>query len=191
VKRLPNDASIFSGEACAILLALDMAEQAGSDKLLVMSDSLSCLQSIENRHLYNPLILEILVRVHGLLSSGHNITFMWLPSHVGLAGNVAADAAAKAALTLSPALSAIPYSDFKPVINSYAAAKWQKSWDEEVSNKLHKIQPRVGSFRVYCLPRRDELIIRRLRIGHTHFTHSHLLKGESPRFALGATALLQ
>jgi hypothetical protein len=97
VKRLPNGASIFSWEACTILLALDMAE-AGSDKLLVMSDSLSCLQSIENRHLYNPLILEILVRVHSLLSSGHNITFMWLPSHVGLAGNVAADAAAKALL---------------------------------------------------------------------------------------------
>jgi ribonuclease HI len=191
VKRLPNDASIFSGEACAILLALDMAEQASSDKLLVMSDSLSCLQSIENRHFYNPLILEILVRVHGLLSSGHNITFMWLPSHVGLAGNVAADAAAKAALTLFPASSAIPYSDFKPVINSYAAAKWQKSWDAEVSNKLHKIQPRIGSSRVYRLPRRDELIIHRLRIGHTHFTHSHLLKGESPRCALGATALLQ
>jgi hypothetical protein len=75
-----------------------MAVQASSDKLLVMSDSLSYLQSIENRHFYNPLILEILVRVRGLLSSGHNITFMWLPSHVGLAGNVAPDAAAKAAL---------------------------------------------------------------------------------------------
>jgi hypothetical protein len=145
VKRLRNDASIFSGEACAVLLALDMAEQASSHKLLVMSDSLSCLQSIENRHFYKSLILEILVRVHGLLSSGHNITFMWLPSHVGLAGNVAAEAAAKAALSLLPASSAMPYSDFKPVINSIAAAKWQKSWDAEVSNKLHKIQPKIGS----------------------------------------------
>jgi ribonuclease HI len=89
-----------------------MAEQVSSDKLLVMSDSLSCLQSTENRHFYNPLILEILVRVHDVLSSGRNIAFMWLPSHVGLAGNAAADAVAKAALTLSPALSAIPYSNF-------------------------------------------------------------------------------
>jgi hypothetical protein len=31
---------------------------------------------------------------------------------VGLAGNVAVDAAAKAALTFSPAVSVIPYSDF-------------------------------------------------------------------------------
>jgi hypothetical protein len=158
VKRLPNEMSIFSGEACAILLVLDMTEQASSDKLLVMSDSLSCLQSIENRHLYNPLIPEILVRVYGLfnkLSSGHNITFMRLSSHVGLAGNVAAGAAVKAAFTLFPASSAIPYSDFKQVINSCAAAKWQKSWDAEVSNKLHKTQPRIGSSKVYCLPRRE------------------------------------
>jgi hypothetical protein len=40
VKRLPNDASIFSGEARAILLALDMVEQASSDKFVVMSDSI-------------------------------------------------------------------------------------------------------------------------------------------------------
>jgi hypothetical protein len=127
VKRLPNVASIFFGEAGAILVALDMAEQASSGKLLVMLDSLSCVRSIENRHSYNPRILEIHVRVHGLFSSGRNITFMWLPIHVSLAGNVAADTAAQAALTLSPTSSAIPYSAFKPVINSYAAAKWQKS----------------------------------------------------------------
>jgi hypothetical protein len=71
VKRLSNDASVFSAEACAILLAI----------------------------------------------------VMWLPSHVVLAGNVAAGAAARAALTFFPASSAIPYSDLKLVINSHAAAK--------------------------------------------------------------------
>jgi Reverse transcriptase-like len=148
VERLPNDASIFSGETHAVLLALDMAEQASIDKFLVMSDSLSCLQSMENRHFYNPLILEIIMRVHGLLSNDHNVTFMWLRSHVGLAGNVAVDAAANAAVTLAPRASVIPYSDFNPVIKSYAAAKWQKYWDAELSNKLCRIQPRVGPVRV-------------------------------------------
>jgi hypothetical protein len=171
----------LSGKACAILLALDMAEPDGSEKLLVMSDSLSCLQTIENRHFYNPLILEILVMVHGLLSSGHNITLRLCGFRVTSAWRVMwQQMLRRKPLLPSPPSSAIPHSDFKPVINSYAAAKWQKSWDEEMSNKLHKIQPRVGSFRVYCLQRRDELIICRLRVGHTHFTHSYLLKGESP-----------
>jgi hypothetical protein len=44
VMRLPNAASIFSREAQAILLALDMAEQAGCEQILIMADSLSCLQ---------------------------------------------------------------------------------------------------------------------------------------------------
>jgi hypothetical protein len=83
VNRLPNDASIFSGEARAILLALNVVEQARSDKFVVMSDSLSCLQSIENHHFCNPLILEMIMRVHDLLSDGRNITFMWPPSHAG------------------------------------------------------------------------------------------------------------
>jgi hypothetical protein len=54
-----------------------------------------------------------------------------------------------------------------------------------VNNKLRKIQPQIGSVRVYRLPRRDELIIHRLRLGHAHLTHSHLLKGESPPMCVG------
>jgi len=30
------------------------------------------------------------------------------------------------------------------------------------------------------LPSRDEIIIHRLRIGHTYLTHGHLLRGETP-----------
>jgi hypothetical protein len=179
--RLPDDASIFSGEAQTILLALDMAEQAGCEQVLIMADSLSCLQSIENLHLSNALLLKIIMRVHGFLSGNHKITFMWQPSHVGLAGNEAVDATAKAALNLSIAGSYIPYSDFKPLINSYVAAKWQQSWDAEVCNKLHGVQPRTGSAKAYRLPRRDEVIIHRVRIGHTHLTHSHILQGRARR----------
>jgi hypothetical protein len=74
---------------------------------------------------------------------------MWLLSHVGLAGNVPADAEAKAALTLFPVSSIVhTYSCFKPVIHSYAAVKWQKPWDAEVNNKFYKIQPPTHSFSV-------------------------------------------
>jgi hypothetical protein len=89
-----------------------------------------------------------------------------------LAGNVATDAAANAALTFFPALLVIPYPDFEPVINSYAVAKWQKSWNAEVSNKLHKILPRIGSSRVYRLSRRDEPIIHRLLITRAFYALS-------------------
>jgi hypothetical protein len=76
VKRLTDDALIFSGEAQAVLLALEMAEQAGYGQVLIMADSPSCLQSIENRHLSNALVLEIIMRVREFLLSDHKITFM-------------------------------------------------------------------------------------------------------------------
>ncbi len=50
---------------------------------------------------------------------------------------------------------------------------------------LHSIQPHVGSAGVYRLPRRDEVIIHRLRVGHTHLTRSYLLEGDSPPMCFG------
>jgi len=48
----------------------------------------------------HPLIAGILCRAHGLLSGDTSVVFMLAPSHVGLAGNLAADIAAKAVLIL-------------------------------------------------------------------------------------------
>ena len=100
VKRLPNGSSISSAEFRAILLALNIADMSVNERILILSDSLSCLQSIDNQKLNHPLILEIVTVVHRLTLNGKQLVFMWLPSHAGLAGNVAADAAAKAALNL-------------------------------------------------------------------------------------------
>jgi len=62
-KRLPNGSSIFSAEARGILMALDMVQQPSDRKLLFLSDSLSCLQSLKNRDLTHPLIADILFYV--------------------------------------------------------------------------------------------------------------------------------
>jgi len=50
-KRLPNNSSIFSAEACGILLALDMIYLSTCSQLLFLSDPLSCLQSLQIRDL--------------------------------------------------------------------------------------------------------------------------------------------
>jgi hypothetical protein len=59
VKRLPNHASIFSAEAIAILLALDIINQSTEQCFLILSDSLSSVNAVENRNLENPLVVEI------------------------------------------------------------------------------------------------------------------------------------
>ena len=47
-KRLPNHSSIFTAEARAILLALEMAQRSAGNHFLFLSDSLSCLRSMRN-----------------------------------------------------------------------------------------------------------------------------------------------
>jgi ribonuclease HI len=91
VKRLPDHSSIFWAEARAILLALDVAEQSTYDRFVVLSDSLSCQQAIQNRKRSNMSILETVSRVHELIVRGKKVAFMWLTRHVGVGGNSAAD----------------------------------------------------------------------------------------------------
>ena len=148
-KRLPNDSSIFSAEARGLLMALDMVHQFSDRQLLFFSDSLSCLQSLKNRDLSHPLIADILCRVHVLLSRGAQVSFMWVPSRVGLAGNSAADIAAKASLLLPISNLPAPPSDFCSLIRSHSLEQWQESWNSETLNKLHAIKPKVNVFNLY------------------------------------------
>ncbi len=88
------------------------------------------------------------------------------------------DAVAKAALSLKMSLSPVPYSDFKPLAGAYVNLLWQKSWDLQTNKKLHRLQPVIGQFKHGKLTHRDEVVIHRLRVGHSHLTHSYLLKKE-------------
>jgi hypothetical protein len=62
---------------------------------------------------------------------------MWLTNHEGLAGNVAADAAAKDAIALPTTNSDVPYTDLKAAINSFTGIKCWNWWDAAGNNKLH------------------------------------------------------
>ena len=174
------DSSIFTAEARAILLTLEMAQRSSSNHFLFLSDSLSCLQSMRNRDMSRSLVAEVLCCIHEMLVSGARLVFMWVPIHVGRAGNSAADTAAKAALLMSVSNLTLPYSDYFPLIRTHVLNQWQSSWSLETENKLHAIEPTVNITKSYRLPRRDEIIIHRLRIGHTILTHRHLLKRDSP-----------
>ena len=108
-----------------------------------------------------------------------HIILCWLPSHTGIEGNEKADIAAKSALLLPPSNFKLPYTYFKPIINKYLFNKWQSVWDTAVDNKLHSIKPIQSEWRpAYRMDRKEEVVLTRLRIGHSYATHSYLLKGE-------------
>lgn len=75
---------------------------------------------------------------------------------------------------------AVPIMDLKPNIRKKLRAYWQKLWDQQTHNKLHLIKPYLGNWPPTSKTRRTEVSLCRLRIGHTHSTHTHLLSGGDP-----------
>ena len=181
-RRLPDGASVFSAEACAVTLALDMIESMRSnDRFVIISDSMSILQALHGRKWENPIVLDILTRVHNMIADGKTVCFVWVPSHIGIRGNTQADAAAKVARLFPDVGFKVSHSDLKQQINSFMKSRWQLAWDSETRNKLHRIQPGVGtSVSVRGLSRREERTVHRVRIGHTYLTHAYLLRSEAP-----------
>ena len=124
--RLPNNSPIFSAELKAIDLALNHIEQDAYWQYIIFPDSLSVMQALEGEKMDNPLIINLLEKLSRLCERA-DIVFCWLPSHIGISGNEEADKASKDALSLEILPFKIPFSDFKPLINSFIHDVWQKS----------------------------------------------------------------
>ena len=81
---------------------------------------------------------------------------------------------------LYPSLISIPYSDFRRYIHFYIKDKWQASWSSLTDDlKLKSIHPSIEKWQSLGITdRRTSILLTRMRIGHTHATHSYLINLE-------------
>ena len=183
-KRISNDSSIFTAEVEAIrrvLKHIDKAALNRDSKYVVFCDSKSVLESLCNQDSRNPLILDALDLIHKIQSDKKVIEFCWIPSHVGIRGNELADKKAKDSLSkLEPYDYKLPFSDYLPLVKTFVRKKWQSRWDNKHETerpiKLHEIIPELKPFYTSNLSRKDEVVMHRLRIGHTRLTHRYLME---------------
>ena len=87
---LPDDSSIYTAELKAILLALKHVYYSKGKSFLILSDSLSSLQSIFNLKYDHPALVQILDLYTEMTRDGREIVFIWVPGQVGIRGNSAA-----------------------------------------------------------------------------------------------------
>ena len=184
-KRLPDNSTIFAAEATAITLALNYYQHMGPvhHDVIVYSDSMSCLQAIEGEDTEDPFLCHIMNLLWLLNGKGTHIRFCWIPSHCGIDGNERVNQLAKETLhhDIDP-LVGVHYADLKPQVNSYIQQLVQIKWDVAVYGRdLYFVKPTLGPPKKFQhLTRAEEVVITRLRIGHTKATKSHILSRGPP-----------
>ena len=193
VRRLaascPKDSQItvpsFAAEATAITLALNYYRHMDpvQHDVEIYSDSMSCLQAIEGEDISNLLICQIMNLLWALSDKSTCVRFCWVPSHCGIEGNEIVDQLAKETLDhdINP-LTTVHFANLKPLVNSYIQQEVHIKWDVSIHGRdMYLLKPTLGTPKRFShLTRTEEVVITRLRIGHTKATKSHILSRGTP-----------
>lgn len=174
--KLNLNSSIFQAELYAIFAAIEFHTDRKIPKILICTDSLSALKAILKIKSNEPLVVKIRNRIS---SSPSKIALLWIPAHSGLTGNERADQLAKIGAALGEIReTGTSHTDTKKLIKKEVWEAFQRTWDEgNVNNKLGEIKPSVKPWKTaHLMNKKDEIVITRLRLGHTRITHEHLFE---------------
>ncbi|KAL0858964.1 hypothetical protein ABMA27_010824 [Loxostege sticticalis] len=153
-QKLGRTTSVFVAELTAIEIGLRwIASSKWRQDVAVASDSLSALKALQDRS--NPD--QTVTAIHSVLrdlrqNHGIEVSFTWVKAHCGIAGNEAADQAAKAAATQRTAttLNEFPISFAKYMIRKRTLSLWQNEYESETTNseisKWFQTIKDIGSF---------------------------------------------
>ena len=147
--RLNNGISIFSAELYAILMAVSYVVDLPHSipDVVILTDSRSALEALQNlTGNRRDMVLEIQQLINQLHYRGSRVTFQWIPSHVGISGNEAADVAAKLGTSL-PSVSnniGLTVSEATSKLRNIVWAKWKTRY-ETLATAKGWIEPTVSS----------------------------------------------
>lgn len=181
--KLPTFCSIFTAEVNALCSAIYYSMYSTSNSLLICTDSYSALQAIQNQYSPHPHITKLQRLLSMTDEIGKRIKLIWIPSHMGIPGNERADSSAKnAAISTREITNLISKTDLKTMLRSQIHDSWQQLWAEEPpTNKLKYIKTTIRPWKTsYRAKRREEVLLMRLRLGHSRLTHSYLITKEQP-----------
>lgn len=147
-------------------------ENHQSQGVIIASDSLSAFLSIQSGRAScrQDLIYQILHLLLTLHNKGVVVSFLWVPAHVGVEGNEVVDMLAKNSIKHETVDVQVPISraEVKTIIKQHSLNIWQEYWNTaDTGRHLYSIQNQViTSMRKGRSPR-EEMLVSRLRMGHT------------------------
>jgi len=184
-RKLSPQTGIFTAELYAILDAVNKIKETNSpNRSVIFTDSQSTLSALSSYNPSHPLICMILNTILEIHSHGKAVQFCWVPAHVGIEKNEEADAAAKmAAAENSISRQPTYFKDLYPIIRQETKQQWQQIWTDITNNKLRNIKPKLEHWPSSSQKdRKTEVLLCRLRIGHTLTTHRHYMERTPPPF---------
>ena len=176
--RLNDNLSITSAELVAIEKALVYALGNGDGRgLLICTDSLGACMAIQrgvNDGSRPDLVMKIYDSIWDLNDAKKQTTICWIPAHVDIDGNEAADDAAKigkdrSEVDLDVKLS---YSEIKAMNRQYIKDRcFQREWDEHTGNSINIIRTFIPNVRNNV--GLDNWRLNRMRVMRPKFSFTH------------------
>ncbi|KAL0808787.1 hypothetical protein ABMA28_012467 [Loxostege sticticalis] len=175
--RSPQESSVFTGEAVAILEAVTFILSHKLNKSIIFTDSKSTLQAVSSNFFrskfIHPLVLEIKKQLFECSRHDINVILIWIPGHSGILGNEQADLWAKQAVQSGSPRKDIFVSDILPRASTDLAVSWQESWDQSslIKGRHYRSLQNTIPVRPWFFRHRDSdklavSVICRLRLGH-------------------------
>lgn len=167
--KLNNMCTIFSAEGKALLEAIKTIAKTNQPNI-IFTDSAGCLEALKKGTSHHPWIEEVIRE-----AAKKNITFCWVPSHVGIKGNENADKLAEIGRESEIQSPEVPAADAAKWFQSRTRWKHEAIWRREDNSFLRQTKPTTLPWK----DRQDVAIQKkftRLRIGHTWLSHGWIIK---------------
>ena len=176
-RRVTDDLAVYTAELIAVWLALQWMEENRPEKAVIASDSSSALISIKTWQSKSrqDIVWNIAQISNVLQKAGTKLLFVWVPAHIGVAGNELADECAKKAASNSSVDLEVDYSkaEIKSIVKRKMREQWQSLWDSGVTGRhLHDIQGKIEPCRSSNRSKGEEDALSRMRFGHTRLNNT-------------------
>ena len=179
--KLPELCSIFTAEAVAILKVLQYVQLHGIQKCVICTDSMSVVTALKDISSEHPVLIDVISLYHQLTVNGSDIIIMWIPGHCHILGNEKADRLAKAAVYSDQTLELqVGYQEFFPILRQKLREYFNQLWvNYNPNTSLKEIKEMTGHWDTSKRQnRREEIVLCRLRLGHSRLTHSYIMDRE-------------
>src|SRR6218665_2480847 len=180
--QMTDGSSVLAAKMEAIGRGIEWATPANIPYVVVFSDSLGAVESLENQR-SGSRPRQLMDLMHALddyaIRTKSSPTIVWIPGHLGIQGNETADDLCKCALHHDAVdiPTTLEYREARSIYRDFSLRKWQGEWaTSDTGSHYRALEPTVSLARKFADPnRKKEVAINRLR--HSCLNHQLHLWG--------------